>query len=493
MDQELYDVILKVPSNGIHSPWNLHAFRAQTVILPTTCIMCDEFIYPLGQGACCVRCHCYVHRSCTRKDSVICDHFLLGPGKGSSSTNWGVNHSLVENKVTSSSRSRKHSNNTREVIQIAPAVISSGPKLLEKMKISIDGSNIPTPGSEQCVWRRVLRELATDFKISRIASLPSHRHSLQKITTAMLQDPNSFPGRVSTELRNIYVEIVFPLDKDYLLHAREVLSNIACAVFAILPESVCADPEKFQAVVTIVDWAILKRNDGSMYERVWGAAQRLGSRMDLALVSRLLQQKDMYSSKEMESIPYYADIEKKLCRMPCEYATMDKLKRIVQALKFVASSASADSNGDNSLVAAAPDGETDLMTAIQDMNVDADSLMQRFCDVVAYHTLKYEIYWHAECIYVEFMCRDDQWLLGAEGYALVTLQQALRSLCPTAAMSSAAHNEVVVSGSSELSISQHGIDITGEDAQNEHNSSVCASEPSISSAHHAIFPVTASE
>jgi hypothetical protein len=441
-----------------------------------------------------VRCHCYVHRGCTRKDSVICDHFLLGPGKGSSSANWGVNHSLVENQV--STRSRKHSNSTREVIQIAPAVISSGPKLLEKMNISIDGTNIPTPGSEQCVWRRILRELATDFKITRIASLPPHRHALQKITTAMLQDSNSFPGRVSTELRNIYVEITFPLDKDYLLHAREVLSNIACAVFAILPESVCADTEKFQAVVTTVDWAILKRNDGSMYERVWSAAQRLGSRMDTALVARLLQQQDVYNSKEMENIPHYTDIEQKLCRMPCEYASMDKLKRIVQALKFVASSAStvaSAENADGSEMTPSTD-EADLMTAIQDMNVDADSLMQRFCDVVAHHTLKYEIYWHAECIYVEFMCRDDQWLLGAEGYALVTLQQALRSICPTAAITSAAQNEVVVSGGAAGAGEDHKeSEGEGDTHSSEHNFSISVSQHSAGSSHHAVFPVTASE
>ena len=44
-------------------------------------------------------------------------------------------------------------------------------------------------------------------------------------------------------------------------------------------------------------------------------------------------------------------------------------------------------------------------------------------------TRRRRLYWHAECCFIASLCRENDWLLGAEGYAMVTLQQALMSLC----------------------------------------------------------------
>lgn len=139
---------------------------------------------------------------------------------------------------------------------------------------------------------------------------------------------------------------------------------------------------------------------------------------------------------------------------------MDKLERLVETLKLIATSAPPkehDKIGVNKCesggggipgVGDKIDSELSLEETMQNYDIDADSLMQKFCQIISYETLKYEFHWNAESIFVDYMCREYNWLLGAEGYALVTLQQALRALCPpvtatataTAAKAAAAHN-----------------------------------------------------
>lgn len=118
---------------------------------------------------------------------------------------------------------------------------------------------------------------------------------------------------------------------------------------------------------------------------------------------------------------------------------MDKLERLVEALKLIATASPHKSGGDHcdggKKVGLAAEEDTDadglsLEETMQNYDIDADSLMQKFCQILSHETLKYEFYWNAESIFVDYMCREYNWLLGAEGYALVTLQQALRALNP---------------------------------------------------------------
>jgi hypothetical protein len=125
---------------------------------------------------------------------------------------------------------------------------------------------------------------------------------------------------------------------------------------------------------------------------------------------------------------------------------MDKLERLVETLKLVATSSPLKidaksrthnpENGDDGENDGENDGDLSLEETMQNYDIDADSLMQKFSQILSYETLKYEFYWNAESIFVDHMCREYSWLLGAEGYALVTLQQTLRALCPPPAAGS---------------------------------------------------------
>jgi hypothetical protein len=455
--EELYDVILKVPSNGIHSPWNLHAFRVTRNILPVHCTMCDLIIYPFTISACCVRCNCCVHRHCTRKDKLMCQNFLLGPMGGISSLTWGVTGSIVESSDENMSFKRSGSKQV-QVIQVASPVIQSTSHLLSKIGISSNGP-FPKTGSEECLWRKALRQIATDFNLLKIGSIPNHNPGIiGKITKSLLRDRNSFPGRVAFELRNLFLALVFSSDRDLLTHGREMLDNISCSIFILLPADLNQDLY-LRLVITIVDWFVLKEHDGSIYDHLWNAAHRLTDTMDQIFVNKLLEQRERYHDHPVDSLPpqQQQQLEMKLSSIPCEYSGMDKLKRLVQVLKFLSSSSTSPSQQTPSPPPCSEDEKNieqrDFVE--QDLSVDADLLMKRFIDLIAFYTIKYEVYWHAECLFIEFLCTESSWKNDAEGYAFVSLQQALRTLCPHAALAAAALSQVEVCSEDPLSGDGH--------------------------------------
>jgi hypothetical protein len=432
-------VILKVPSNGIHSPWNLHAFVVTRNIFPMTCLMCSQTIYPFLISARCVRCSCCVHRSCTRKDNHICQKFLLGP-MGGISLNWGVTGSIIE----SGNENFIPRNGTKQVIQVASPIIQSTTNLMSKIGLSPSGP-FPKTGSEECLWRKALRQIASEFNLLRIGSIPNHNPSIiAKITQSLLRDKNSFPGRVAIEFRNLFISLKFPSDRESLVHGREMLDNISCSIFILLPVDI--DQNTYlRLVITIVDWFILRENDGSVYDLLWNASHRITETMDQILVNKLLENRELYDQFP-SNLPMFEEMEMKLSRIPCEYSPMDKLKRLVQVLKYLSSTTplTSDSSIDPTDGGGGDDVSQQDRFLHQDLNVDADLLMKRFIDLIAYYTIKYEIYWYAECIFIEFLCTESSWKNDADGYAFVSLQQALRSLCPHAAIVSAAQNNVEI-------------------------------------------------
>ena len=125
-----------------------------------------------------------------------------------------------------------------------------------------------------------------------MASIPNTPLGIEKIVNRLLSDNSTFPGRVFKELRDVYMFLKFSQDCDYLVHAREALDNIACSVVSILPVEVGDDVDLLKLVVTVVDWRVLRQVDGSMYDKVFGAAKRMGTRMDNALLARLYQQQE---------------------------------------------------------------------------------------------------------------------------------------------------------------------------------------------------------
>eukprot|EP01041_Mallomonas_annulata_P001935 gene1935-3755_t len=589
-DDHLYDVLLKVPSHGIHSPWNLHAFRAHTSLIPGKCSMCQGRIYPFTSVAYCVRCNCSVHRHCVLLDHVICDKFLLGPTKTTKKKGlrkksagkverWGVEGEFVGGSSIITSNIQKNK------VQVAHAVVTPIASTLDPSIVdSTAVENTPAPGSKDCIWRNSLRSIAKKFNLSRTISLPADPLILETFITSLISDITSFPGTVCQTLRSIYLELEFENCHLELAHARECLDNISCAVLTVLPADIAQDKDKLLVIVNAVDRKVLSTNDNAMYEKVWNAAQRLEAPADTRLKKKMLAVRTEQKNLQLQSVHTEGgggsgpgsgsdDIDEtviaELSAVGSALTSLDKLHHLVLALRAVARHVAGHGQSSNTTTTTTPpsksmhssenngrnrnrsnedrelstqseeSSETGLgmvrgggmgmttvavewddgkgveqeMEMLQDMNVDADTLMQRFiailvnyeCDELDHHDqhehdstddgdyhhhdttttthnsfdkdrsfesdnmgvelstplshrtqsqfqiqLQYnqqssssssirktkrkrrrkKLYWHAECNFIASLCRENDWLLGAEGYAMVTLQQALISLCP---------------------------------------------------------------
>ena len=283
---EVYDVILNVSSHGIHNPLSLHAFKSQRIyLIPTKCYVCSKIILPYSDTAKCIRCCVYVHRSCcnSRNSTLICQ-------------GWNPSNSEM------SSKSEPESVCFSAPVSATPLPMAAPPKLVTLLEIpECYESLLPQPGSTGCLWKRCIQQISKDFYLTRMTNITNTPNEIEKITNRLLSDATTFPGRVFKELRAVYMYLKFNEDSEYLVHAREALDNIACSVVSILPIEIGDDMDSLKMVVTVVDWRVLRQDEGSMYDKVFGAAKRIGNRMDNILLARLYQQQEA-EQQELEDM-----------------------------------------------------------------------------------------------------------------------------------------------------------------------------------------------
>lgn len=292
-DPELYDVILNVSSHGIHNPSSRHAFKSQKIyLIPTQCYICSSTIYPLSSAARCIRCGYYVHRSCcsTQNANLFC--------RGWTSADLDTNIADDNHQNTDPPEDQEFTSHTTAQIPSSvhlsqPSTAPLTPRLVSLLHLpACLDSSMPQAGTPHCIWKRSLQEISKDFYLTRMANVSTKLHVLEKIVNRLLSDASTFPGRVFKDIRDVYMYLKFTEDTDYLTHAREALDNISCAVVSILPVEIGDDVDSLKMIVTVVDWRVLRQNDGSMYDKVFGAAKRLATRADNALLARLYQQQE---------------------------------------------------------------------------------------------------------------------------------------------------------------------------------------------------------
>lgn len=293
-NSEVYDVILNVSSHGIHNPYNVHSFKSQRIyLIPSKCFFCSSTIYPYADAARCIRCGSYVHRACcsTRNSKLICKGWSAN---NSTSTDTETEIDIDPDKPPPSAEASSRGN-----ITMSPRPILAPPRLVTLLNIpEFYDITLPQPGTPHCVWKRSLQELSKDYYLTRMASIPNTLLGIEKIVNRLLSDNSTFPGRVFKELRDVYMYLKFSQDCDYLVHARQALDNISCSVVSILPVEIGDDVDLLKLIVTVVDWRVLRQADGSMYDKVFGAAKRMGTRKDNTLLARLYQQQE----KEQQAV-----------------------------------------------------------------------------------------------------------------------------------------------------------------------------------------------
>eukprot|EP01036_Dinobryon_divergens_P032456 gene32457-42046_t len=255
---DLDDIILKASLYGIHHPVTYHSFcnsayltapsllvsaLSSSVFVPSSCLACEQIVFPFLNSCICLRCRSVAHRSCLLKVTVKCSAALF-QGLESNGTLQSADTSIITLE--------------RDLEAIVSKVCLI-PKVLKY---------IPEPASEFCIWQTIVRAVIQRFPTAhQRRPKPFSLHDADKAVAAvtrMLDDSSSLPGQLVRVLHGTFVAIDFALsDEEALRHARECLDTLAFSLLsylhldkvcnsnddAVLREAICHTSDKYMLSV----------------------------------------------------------------------------------------------------------------------------------------------------------------------------------------------------------------------------------------------------
>lgn len=454
--REMYDVLVEVPAYGICSPYNSHSYRGHLLLFPSACSCCKQVMYPLITAAVsCIRCRSVCHRglcmrstksSCPRIDrtDIVKSHHKLPPVTIGNSDELAK---LFGGMITSSISCRitKHSD-----------------KMLVTTPERLTSPTVPSPGSANCIWKKELQLIASrqvDKNMRKgvqfqLAESPDNEliRAFDSLIETVLEDTSRFPGQVCATLHALYLDKQFSSDVDTLLHARECLDAISCAVLSFLPVGFTAcDHSTAEQVSTVVDRYVLGMSHRAMYCKAFLAAHLVSASDDHKFSSlnsqynhHNMNKQDLSCSTTTKMCEYCADARHVLAQTSTLLAPRDKLSHLKKALQEISKSVlqhtcrcSRDPCPPD-ITETYDDVETKIDPECQHNStgqIDPDCLIEVISNILladnsstGVGTGRHTIHWFAECTYMEYMMREGEWALGIESYALTTLMQSLRSI-----------------------------------------------------------------
>ena len=325
-------------------------------------------------------------------------------------------------------------------------------------------STVPSPGSANCIWRKELQLIAShkvdknkrkgvQFQLSESPDNELMR-AFDSLIESVLEDTSRFPGQVCAALHALYLDKQFSSDVETLLHARECLDAIACAVLSFLPVGFTAcDNSTAEMVSTVVDRHVLGMSHRAMYCKAFLAAHLISASDDHKFSSLVSQNShhncwkpDLSCSTTTNICKYCAHARPILIQTSTLLAPRDKLSHLKTALQEISKSVSQ-----HSCRCSSDPSPPDIMEIYDDMEaetkvdperelncngqIDPDCLIEVISNILLAEnspsdvgTGRHTIHWFAECTYMEYMMREGEWALGIESYALTTLMQSLRSI-----------------------------------------------------------------
>ena len=473
----IYDVLVEVAAYGICSPFNFHSYRRWHVLLPCICHTCKQTMYPIiSTAVSCVRCRAVVHRGiCMRSTASDCPY---------------VNHPRTikrQSAVVKEQLSMQY--NFRMSM---PPLISKTTVIDNKQETVCKNSAalkeaipIPPPGSIDCIWSKNLQLLANEqsavvkspnisLLLRSYSSGDEFLRTLDLVVQSLLDDALSFPGRVCSSLHAIYLNTNFGHDRKSLQHARECLDAITCAVLSALPlEITTKNYAVTEAVSGMVDRHVLGLSHRAMYCKVFLTSQLISDADDKKLSSlnfdkqkKLNDLKLKHDSMSKEMSANYGTAKATLVSATKMTSPRDKVSQLRKALQIISRVASTNSNlidghiGPTNSDSKMFTDSTSIEPRIEEIAtgstlvneiyvdttvagvsneeslVDADALLEVVTQVIlstinsheGNNAEMIEIFWFAECAYIESMMNEGDWTLGIESYALATIMQALQSI-----------------------------------------------------------------
>jgi hypothetical protein len=259
-------------------------------------------------------------------------------------------------------------------------------------------------------------------------------------------------------IRRGFLKYQFPSGAETIENARTALNQASSSLISTLPTDLADDEESLKRIINLTDRFLLSKNDNGMYEKVIAAANSVANSDDERLFEYLNNRRIKHSAEDS----YGSACRDAFFKAFTAVTAMDKLNYLAQALRLCASlelptpnhqrpidtpvSARIISDDISNNIKTSPGGSSVAEKSIEKLMADisspdksqstpsahgADILIERVIVVICSLTKIYKLRWHAQCVFIEQMCPDTSWLLGAEGYSLVTLQQVLNSIVPS--------------------------------------------------------------
>lgn len=366
------DFLLNVCVFGLHDQNNLHSFVKKThlnIFTISTCVMCPSFIFPFNDIVKCINCCCIAHRYCARSEKYICPNF--GFKNGITRKRPKRRPSLDKSLNDEPKISIVHSRQSLRWLDISREVMSDFVYLLDGLETSFDIGDVPR---------------------------------LEALCRRLLNDPASFPGRLSIVCRSIYMNLKFCVPTvDTQRCARSCLDAVAGSLVYCLEKKYEISVPMYK-MTAVSDTFMLSSHCSQMYDRIIQSIEADTSVQsmdaDLLEISKTFevngdQQTDVDSSNYLKLTLLVSPLDK--CRF---------FLSILKDCVFLLSKCSL---------------EESVTT------VSADELIPRVALKIMRSLLSsHPVKWHVQCRYIESMCSSqEQWLLGEEGYALTTMMQAL--------------------------------------------------------------------
>lgn len=278
-------------------------------------------------------------------------------------------------------------------------------------------------------------------------------HTAQRIIVELLNDIKTLPSQLARVLHSCFINVDFTSEKEALIHARECLDTLVCALFTYFShdsnsfESV--DSHLKEIICNTCDNFMLNLNFGIMYNKIFRCTLRRVSQF----VGCNIQQNEQCSanirSSELNlSNDILLSLKSLLTNLVEARTVTDKLDCLVKILQTLTASKNIPSRG-NEESEIVPDGQkSQLDTGISTQNFigkkedgsnsparirspDTDELLDVFCNVIQSEMSIESIHWLAEFAYMScsiLLRESDSVSIGPQGYALVTLQQCMHIL-----------------------------------------------------------------
>jgi len=369
------DFFLNIAVFGLHNSRNLHAFERRlnyNIFNISTCIMCRKHIGVFTDYVCCLTCGCIAHRKCHNSDQFICKKLGI----------------MFQRKSLILPVGKHEKSN--EIIVIAHS-------------------------SRRYTWEEISSTLRDEIAVTESAEerFAVDKFRLDKMTYRLLSDPATFPGRLQVLCTSLYMLLKFESPEDEVHFARKCLDTVAAAlIFEIEKKYSISVP--ISHVVSFIDSNALSSFSSRMFNRVMSVIKRLPDVYEKDSKLMAICDKDVNcavsSSSSCEAPMDYSRLIKFTAALDKCQCFLEILERAMRNLCFRDVHVTGDSG---------------LQSTVTE-SVDTDALINEVAQIIRQSDRI--VFWYAECTYVNYMCNEEQWLNGKEGYALTTVMQAVELL-----------------------------------------------------------------